>query len=259
MGTILSQCGRRKTNDGSLFHLPAEHYEITKSRKPFGERTVGVCESSPGASKLRSGRKTVLQGLMSRLRENSGNSRNRNLSGQWKRDACSLNATIHYSFDYAQQVHIPSNPQQPGPIYFKTPRKCGIFGVICEGLPRQVNFIIDEASSTGKGANPTISYVHYYFKKHELGETDAHLNADNCAGQNKNNYFLWYLAWRTMMNLHQTITYSFLFTGHTKFAPDRCFGLLKKAYKVSYVSSLYKFTCLVETSSSTRVNKAQLV
>ena len=79
-------------------------------------------------------------------------------------DACSLNATIHYSFDYAQQVHIPSNLQQPGPIYFKTPRKCGIFGVICEGLPRQVNFIIDEASSTGKGAHPTISYVHYYSK-----------------------------------------------------------------------------------------------
>ena len=24
----------------------------------------------------------------------------------------------HYSFDYAQQVHYPSNPSQPGPIYF---------------------------------------------------------------------------------------------------------------------------------------------
>ena len=30
----------------------------------------------------------------------------------------------HYSFDYAQLVHTPSNPMQPGPIYFKTPRKC---------------------------------------------------------------------------------------------------------------------------------------
>lgn len=69
---------------------------------------------------------------------------------------------MHYSFDYAQQVHIPSNPLQPGPIYFKTHRKCGIFGVIWEGLPRQVNFITDEPSSTSKGANPTISYVHYY-------------------------------------------------------------------------------------------------
>lgn len=26
------------------------------------------------------------------------------------RAACSLNATVHYSFDYAQQVHYPSNP-----------------------------------------------------------------------------------------------------------------------------------------------------
>ena len=173
-------------------------------------------------------------------------------------EACSFNAKIHYSFDYTQQVHIPSNPFQPGPIYFKTPRKCGIFGVICEGLPRQVNFVIDEACSTGKGANPTISYVHHYFKKHGLGETDTHLNADNCAGQNKNNYFLWYLAWRTMMNLHHTITYSFLVAGHTKFAPDHCFGLIKEAYKVNYVSSLYEFARLVETSSS-GVNKAQLV
>ena len=24
----------------------------------------------------------------------------------------------HYSFDFAQQVHYPSNPLQPGPIYF---------------------------------------------------------------------------------------------------------------------------------------------
>ena len=86
---------------------------------------------------------------------------------------------------------IPSNLGQ----YILKPReRVGLFGVICEGLPRQVNFIIDEASSTGKGANTTISYVHYYFKKHGLGETDVHLNADNCAGQNKNNYFLWYLA-----------------------------------------------------------------
>jgi len=31
---------------------------------------------------------------------------------------------VHFSFDYAQQVHFPSNPLQPGPIYFLTPRKC---------------------------------------------------------------------------------------------------------------------------------------
>ena len=46
---------------------------------------------------------------------------------------------VHYSFDFAQQVHYPHNPLQPGPIYFKTPRKCAVFGVCCEAIPRQVN------------------------------------------------------------------------------------------------------------------------
>ena len=45
-------------------------------------------------------------------------------------EPCSFSGTMHYSFDYAQQVHFPSNPMQPGLIYFKTSRKCGIFGVM---------------------------------------------------------------------------------------------------------------------------------
>ena len=172
---------------------------------------------------------------------------------------CTFTKTMHYSFDYAQQVHIPSNPMQPGPIYYKTPRKCGIFGIFCEAVPRQVNFLIDEAVSCGKGANPIISYVHYYFENHGLGEKDVHLHADNCGGQNKNNYFIWYLAWRVIANLHETTIYSFLLAGHTKFGPDRCFGILKKAYKSSYVSSLYELANVVENSSNRGINKVQLV
>ena len=36
----------------------------------------------------------------------------------------------HISFDYAQQLHYPSIPQQVGPLYFLTPRKCQLFGVV---------------------------------------------------------------------------------------------------------------------------------
>ena len=148
---------------------------------------------------------------------------------------------------------------QPGPIYFKTPRKCGIFGVMCEAIPQQVNFLINEASTAGKSANATISYVHFYFEHHGLGETNAHLNADNCAGQNKNNYFMWYLAWRIFMHLQDTILYSFLIAGHTKFGPDQCFGILKKVYKVTYVLCIYEIVRMVKTSSNAGINKAQLV
>lgn len=175
-----------------------------------------------------------------------------------RHDPCSLDTTMHYSFDFAQQVHYPSNPMQPGPIYFKTPRKCAIFGIMCEAIPQQVNYLIDEASDVGKGANTTISYVHHFFEHHGLGETSVHLHADNCSGQNKNNYFVWYLAWRTILQLHLSVRYSFLIAGHTKFAPDRCFGIIKKLYKQNYISSIYEFANMVE-SSSTGVNKAQLV
>ena len=71
------------------------------------------------------------------------------------RTLCSYNGTVHYSYDYAQQLHYPSDPNEPGPIYFKTPRKCAIFGVCCESIPRQVNFLIDKNVLTGKGANST--------------------------------------------------------------------------------------------------------
>lgn len=33
-------------------------------------------------------------------------------------NSCMYKATVHYSFDMAQQIHIPSNPLQPGPIFF---------------------------------------------------------------------------------------------------------------------------------------------
>ena len=112
---------------------------------------------------------------------------------------------VHYS-DYAQQVHFPGDPLQPVPIYFLTPRKCSVFGVNCEALPRQVNFLTDEAGECGKGANNVISRLHFFFKTHGLGEKVVFLHADNCTGQNKNNAMIQYLAWRAATNRHTSLT-----------------------------------------------------
>lgn len=170
---------------------------------------------------------------------------------------CSRNVAMHYSFDFAQQVHLPSNPLQPGPIYFLTPRKCGIFGVCCEGIPWQVNFLVDEAHSAGKGSNCVVSYLHYFFESFGLGETTVHLHCDNCAGQNKNKFMLWYLAWRVVTGLHEVITLNFMIKGHTKFLPDSGFGLLKQEFRRSVVSSLECMASVVNRSAS--CNMAQLV
>ena len=91
----------------------------------------------------------------------------------------------HYRIDMAQQVFYPNDPLH-GPMYFLTPRKCAIFGVCCEAIPRQINYLIDEAVDMGKGANAIVSMLHHYFAHHGLGERVVHLHADNCGGQNKN-------------------------------------------------------------------------
>jgi hypothetical protein len=170
---------------------------------------------------------------------------------------CSLSAIQHYSFDFAQQVHLPSNPLQPGPIYFLVPRKVGLFGVCCEGIPRQVNFLVDEAHLISKGSNSVLSYLHFFFENYGLGETDVLLHCDNCAGQNKNRFVLWYCAWRVAIGLHKSIALNFLIVGHTKFGPDWCFGLLKQAFRREAVSSLSELEAVVNGSAS--CNQAQVV
>ena len=135
---------------------------------------------------------------------------------------------VHYSFDFAQQVHYPHNPLQPGPMYFKTARKCAVFGVCCEGIPRQINYLIDEASDVGKGANTVVSLLHHFF------QVDVGLHAYNCVGQNKNNTVLQVCTVYTLYNAH----YFLLLPTHTynsQYLASRCETLLhgRWAHQVS--------------------------
>ena len=142
-----------------------------------------------------------------------------------------LPISMLYSFDHAQSVYIPSNPLQPGPAYFKTPRKCEIFGVCCEGSRIQVNYLIDEGESIGKGANSIISYLHHYLDIYGVGEEHLQLQADNCVGQNKNNPMIQYLAWRCYTKKNTSCSIHFMLVGHTRFSPDQYFGMIKRKYR----------------------------
>ena len=154
---------------------------------------------------------------------------------------------MHYSFDYVQNVQYPSNPQQPGPAYFNSARKCEIFGVACEPLSMQVNYLIDEADDHDKGANATVSMLHHFLENHGVGESHLKLHADNCVAQNKNNILMQYLMWRTMIGKNELVQISFMIVGHTKFAPDRFFGLIKK-YRYTFVSTLGEMQDVVRKS-----------
>ena len=120
-----------------------------------------------------------------------------------------------------------------------------------------MNFLIDEAHNISKGSNAVVSFLHYFFENFGLGESSVHLHCDNCSGQNKNNFVLQYLAWRVASGLHKSISLNFLVAGHTKFAPDWCFGLLKQAFRCHAISSLEVLEEVVNGSAS--CNVAQLV
>ncbi|GFR74827.1 hypothetical protein ElyMa_000439300 [Elysia marginata] len=170
---------------------------------------------------------------------------------------CSFEGVNHVSFDFAQQTHFPSDPLQAGPIYFKTPRKCGIFWINNEAFGRQINILFNESHNTGKGANTVVSYLHFYLDNYSLGETELQLHADNCAGQNKNSVMVWYLLWRCMTGRNRSVKLSFLIAGHTKFSPHSGFRLIKRKLKPTRVDCLADIAQVVNDSST--MNEAVLV
>ena len=60
-----------------------------------------------------------------------------------------------------------------------------------------------------------------------------------------------------MIGLHDSINYDFVLPGHTKFAPDWCFGLVKQKTRCTFISSLFDIARTVEDSAT--VNVAELV
>ena len=70
-----------------------------------------------------------------------------------------------------------------------------------------------------------------------------------CTAQIHANAFMWYYLWRVLTGRHHTIQYNFLIAGHTKFAPDWCFGLVKQRTRKTFISSLFDIARAVEDSA----------
>ena len=85
--------------------------------------------------------------------------------------------------------------------------------LICNNNIDLDNLAIDEAFNVGKGANSIISMVHPFFAIHGCGEAHAHLHTNNCTGQNKNRFMVYYQAWRVLAGLHDELILSFLLVG----------------------------------------------
>ena len=107
---------------------------------------------------------------------------------------CTPDFAVHLSFDYAQQVHLPSFRDAAWPPVLFVPQEGGHLWSVHGGHPMQVNYLIDESHCSSKGSIAVISYLHHYFENYGLGEKEVHMHCDNCSGQNKYRYLLYLLT-----------------------------------------------------------------
>ena len=169
----------------------------------------------------------------------------------------SVKANVTLSFDFTQMVHYPNTSDQVGCLYFiRYLGNVHFLGLQNEGLGTQVKYLIDEIVDCGKGSNAVISYIHDYLNKHSFGVCNLSLQADNCSGQYKNNFFIFYIVSRMLKKMHDRITYNFLLEGHTKFTPDRCFDLIEQNYRRAFASLIFHVAIAVNNSAG--VDSAEL-
>lgn len=82
-----------------------------------------------------------------------------------------------------------------------------------------------------RGCNDVISCLSRFIMKTPLGRAGAKWSiwwADNCPGQNKNNYIMWFFQDLIRRGVYSRIDYKFLIAGHTYGATDQTFGVIER-------------------------------
>lgn len=163
----------------------------------------------------------------------------------------------HLVFDFAEKVLLPQLVRQPGQLFFVTGLKFDLFGVHDSNAAKTYIFGLPEGHwPSTKDANTVLSMLHHVVHCHitTLHSTrkikTIKMHADNCAGQNKNRFVLFYLCWLTILGLHDAVHLDFMVAGHTKNVVDGAFGHVKRKLKTNDARTAREMMELVELSSS---------
>lgn len=146
-------------------------------------------------------------------------------------------------FDFKTSMVLPywGYHLSPRQVYYMSRMNVYLFGIVDEqhdsfaGYVYPENFIDpNELEGTKKGAGHVISMLYHHLSSAGLTDTTRthdrtlHFAADNCSGQNKNQYIIKFFCMAVDLDWADEIIFSFMVPGHTKFSPDRWFGLLGK-------------------------------
>ncbi|KAH9106935.1 hypothetical protein LEN26_014420 [Aphanomyces euteiches] len=121
------------------------------------------------------------------------------------------------TMDFSQNLTLPNAASTPSQWYFLSLVSISVFGIFDVGLNVQSNIVYSERVG-GKGSNEVISMLDRDLKQNSaLGQNKTlALYADNCGGQNKNNFVIKYLLMATYTGRLAQVDYNFFVKGHTK-------------------------------------------
>ena len=166
-----------------------------------------------------------------------------------------IGTNVQLSFDYAEKVLIPKFADQQQSLYFQTPLKMDLFGIANNTSGVQTNYVLPEGHwPPEKGINPIASNLFHNLKKYHDDKSTIYFMADNCSGQNKNYFMLWYLCYLVILFSNcDNIYLKFLIAGHTKNFCDAAFGLCKRAIKRKDILTPKHLIAAYEESSTCNI------
>ena len=185
-------------------------------------------------------------------RKQAEEDREKYAAGKLKVEKC----TEHICMDYGQSIAVPHTTDQLGGTFYLNMRNFHLFGISSTLENTQTFYTYDERE-TGKGANEVISFLNDFLANRKIQAPNIRIHADNCTGQNKNKYVMWYLIWLAATGRVRRIEYKFMIKGHTHFIVDSGIGHVKKELRRSDVYCLNHWAEVINRSSI--VNKAKVI
>lgn len=131
------------------------------------------------------------------------------------------------TMDYSQNLTLPTTGSTPSAWYFMSLVAVPVFGIYDAHDAKQFNFVYTERKG-GKGSNEVISMLVHFLESRLDGKETLTEYADNCGGQNKNNFVLKFFMMLAHTGKFQVVNFKFFVKGHTKNACDRGFGHIRK-------------------------------
>lgn len=156
----------------------------------------------------------------------------------------------HISIDYGQSIGAPSTADQLGGTYFLQMRNFHLFGIYSDLDNAFLCYAYDEREA-GKGSNEVISYLHHFLSKRTIQTPHIRIHADNCRGQNKNKFVMWYFIWLAATGRVKRVEFKFMIKGHTQFIVDSCIGNIKKELRGSDIFCLEHLKEVIDRSAVT--------